>query len=529
VSEDLPRLRRWLRRAQPPRIELLWALVAGLVATATSVALLVGALALLVDSATRPGLRAVAVALVVIELFAFLRSPLRFFERLAAHQLGFRSVSRWRRWLVLVVGQLDYSQWRAYASGDLLERALGDTDELQDLWLRFVVPFVDVVAVMVIGDIVIALLPPHGQWWAYALNLAVLQFLGVVGLCALARGDLTRDRALRHARGAYRAQLVELSAAAPELALLGRPELAELRSRGAVRALAQAESALSRRRRLASAVVLVFSILALAALASHPATSSVWLVVSAAIGLATFEALTSIRFALRAAVEVSGGGERLEALAVTPPAGTSAWRNGTLRLDRVSVEEDGRVLVRDATFVVPAGSRLAVVGESGAGKSTFLRTLVRLDAPPRGTITLGDVVLADLADVELRQHVAYVASEPGLTRGFVHDVITLGRASTRDLLNDLFALGIVAERTTKFDELSRGERVRVALVRALVTNPEVLVLDEPTAGLGRDETREVLSFLAASNATVVVATHDAEVIAWCDMIVELGDGELAIR
>jgi ABC-type transport system involved in cytochrome bd biosynthesis fused ATPase/permease subunit len=200
---------------------------------------------------------------VVIELFAFLRSPLRFAERLGAHQLGFRAVSRWRRWLVLVVGQLNYSQWRAYASGDLLERALGDTDELQDLWLRFVIPFVDVTAVMVLGDIVIAALPPHGQWWAYALNLAALQLLGVVGLCALARGELKSDRALRQARGAYRAQLVELSAAVPELTLLGHLELVERRSADTVRALAQAESALARRRRLAGGLVLFDSVLAL--------------------------------------------------------------------------------------------------------------------------------------------------------------------------------------------------------------------------------------------------------------------------
>ena len=492
-------------------------------------ALLVGAVALLVDSATRPGLRAVAVALVVIELFAFLRSPLRFAERLQAHQLGFRAVSRWRRWLVLVVGQLGYSQWRTYASGDLLERALGDTDELQDLWLRFVIPFVDVTAVMLLGDIVIAALPPHGQWWAYALNLAALQLLGIVGLCALARGDLASDRALRRARGAYRAQLVELSAAAPELALLGRLEVAEQRSADAVRELSGAESSLTRRRRLASGLVLAVSVLALAALASHPRTSSVWLVVSAVIGLSTFEALTSLRFALRAAVEVNGGGERLEAMASASPAGTSAWTNSTLHLRHLSIEEDGRVLVSDATLVVPSGSRLAVVGESGVGKSTLLRALVRLDDVHSGTITLGDVALDQMREEDLRQHVAYVASEPGLTRGFAHDVITVGRPSTRDPLGDLAALGIVAERTTRFEELSRGERVRVALARALVPSPEVVVLDEPTAGLGRDETHDVLALLAASNATVVVATHDADVIAWCDMIVELRDGELVTR
>lgn len=529
MNEDLRRLRRWLRRAQPPRAQLVRALVAGFVANATNVALLVGAVALLVESARRPGLRAVAAALVVIELFAFLRSPLRFAERLGAHQLGFRAVSRWRRWLVLIVGQLNYPQWRAYASGDLLERALGDTDELQDLWLRFVIPFVDVSAVMVFGDLVIVALPPHGQWWAYALNLAALQVLGVLGLCVLARGDLRSDRALRRARGDYRAQLVELSAAAPELALLGRLELAERRSATVVRELTRAESNLTRRRRFSSGLVLVVSVLALAALASHPHTSRVWLVVSALIGLSTFEALSSIRLALRAAVEVNGGGERLEAMAVTPTTGSAAWSDNTLHLEHVRLEEEGRVLVGDATISVPSGSRLAVVGESGVGKSTLLRALVRLDDIRGGTITLGGVVLGDVSEDELRRHVAYVASEPGLTRGFAHDVLTVGRPSTRDPFDDLATLGMMVEHTARFEELSRGERVRVAVARAMVTSPDLLVLDEPTAGLGRDETRDVLSLLAASNATVVVATHDHDVIQWCDTVVELRENELVIR
>ena len=131
-----------------------------------------------------------------IELFAFVRSPLRFGERLAAHRLGYAAVTRWRRWLVLVVGQLNYSQWRTYASGDLLERALGDTDELQDLWLRFVIPFVDVIAVMVASDVVVAILPPHGHWWTYAVNLAVLQLIGVGRARACSRAASSRKIAI---------------------------------------------------------------------------------------------------------------------------------------------------------------------------------------------------------------------------------------------------------------------------------------------------------------------------------------------
>jgi putative ABC transport system ATP-binding protein len=121
----------------------------------------------------------------------------------------------------------------------------------------------------------------------------------------------------------------------------------------------------------------------------------------------------------------------------------------------------------------------------------------------------------------LRRHLTYVPSEPGLTRGFAIDVIGLGRASSREAISDLAELGMVSDRSTRFDELSRGERERVAIARALVTSPTIYLLDEPTSGLGRDETEKVLAIIEATGATIVVATHDPQVIEWCDEVVEL--------
>ena len=118
------RLRRWLERARPPRVALARALGTGLLATLTGVALFVGAVALLVVAADRPGLRAVAGVLIVIELFAFLRSPIRFAERLASHRLGLRAVTEWRRWVVVAVGGWSYDRWRRYTSGDMPPRVL---------------------------------------------------------------------------------------------------------------------------------------------------------------------------------------------------------------------------------------------------------------------------------------------------------------------------------------------------------------------------------------------------------------------
>jgi ABC-type transport system involved in cytochrome bd biosynthesis fused ATPase/permease subunit len=497
------------------------------VASIVNVALLVGAVGLLVESATRPGLRAVLGALIVIELFAFLRSPLRFVERLSAHRLGFAAVSRWRRWLVLTVGAFSFSRWRTFAAGDLLERSLRDTDELQDLWLRCVIPLVTSGVVMLLGDLVIGLMAPHGRWWSYAGDLLAIQLLGVAALLANVAPLLRRDRVLRRARAAYRANLVELSAATPELALLGRVGFAEQRGAAAVERLRHAESALRSQHDLSNAVAPAMTALALGALVVRPASAALWIVVAALLALSTYESLNVVRDALDTAVAVSAAAERLEELDVNPPRPDDAWPNdATVRLDHVTIGEEGVTLVQDATLVVAPGRRVAITGPSGVGKSTLLRTIASLDDVTSGVITVGDVPVGDLAEAELRRRLAYVASEPGLTRGYAIDVVNLGRASSRNASEDLAALGIVTEATTRWEELSRGERARIALARAMVTSPDIYLLDELTSGLGADETGAVLSLLTSTGATVIVATHDSQVMTWCDEVVELFDGAL---
>jgi ABC-type lipoprotein export system ATPase subunit len=125
--------------------------------------------------------------------------------------------------------------------------------------------------------------------------------------------------------------------------------------------------------------------------------------------------------------------------------------------------------------------------------------------------------------------VAYVASEPGLTRGYAIDVVGLGRATSRSAHDDLASLGLATDSTTRWEELSRGERARIAIARAMVTSPLIYLLDEPTSGLGTDETGTVLTLLASTGSTVIVATHDTLVMTWCDEVIELIDGALEVR
>jgi ABC-type bacteriocin/lantibiotic exporter with double-glycine peptidase domain len=261
--------------------------------------------------------------------------------------------------------------------------------------------------------------------------------------------------------------------------------------------------------------------------ARHPQSSPIWIVVAALIALSTFEALSVVRAALDTAVAISAAAERLEALDTPPDTGSLRWPlDPTIRVAHLMLEENGALLVNDGTFSLPPGRRLAITGASGSGKSTLLRALARLDTFESGSVHVGETPLEQIDEQELRRHLSYVPSEPGLTRGFARDVVQMGRSNDRDWRLDLAALGLLVEPSTRWEELSRGERERVALVRALVTNPEIYLLDEPTSGLGQEETRAVLGLLGATGATFIVATHDTLVMDWCDEVYELHDATL---
>ncbi len=528
MNEDVARILRWLRRSQPPRGALLQAMVTGSIAAITNVGLLVGAVGLLVESSRRPGLGAVAGVLIIIEVLAFLRSPLRFSERMSSHRLGFDAVTRWRRWLVLNVGRWNYSRWRHYAAGDLLERSLRDTDELQDLWLRCALPIMNTSVTMLLGDVVIALLPPHNQWWRFAAVLFGVQSVGAALLLSNLGPLIRGDRALRRAKGDFQAELVELSAVAPEVFLLGRAEFVQTRLEHRRTELQRAEYDLRRAQRRSSAVSLLAGLVALQLLNfERPTTSWTWLVVVALLSVATADLLAGLRHSLDAAVAVSGSGERLEQLDGGPAhTGVLSPLDSTLRLEHVRIEEGGVALVNDVDVVVAEGSHVAIIGPSGAGKSTLLRALCHLDAVDDGTISIGGVSLEDIDESQLRVLLSYVPSEPGLTRGYARDVVALGRSGTRVMSDDLASLGIANTSTTQFGELSRGERQRVAVVRSAVTNPAIIVADEPTSGLGDAETQLVIELLESTNATVIVATHDQQLIDWCDEVYELSNARL---
>ena len=226
----------------------------------------------------------------------------------------------------------------------------------------------------------------------------------------------------------------------------------------------------------------------------------------------------------------------------SPDAVTRQALRGEVAFDRVRFRHAPDVpVLEEISLRIAAGSICAIVGPSGSGKSTLSDLLLRFYDPDDGSVTIDGIDLRVLRMQDLRSNIALVEQTPFLFRATIRENIAYGkpgaaldeiRACARDAAIDDFIQSLPDAYDTIVGErgctISAGERQRIALARALLRNPRILILDEPTAALDPRSESIVSRTLAGTlrGRTVILITHRISLVEIADLAVVLQNGRI---
>ena len=252
--------------------------------------------------------------------------------------------------------------------------------------------------------------------------------------------------------------------------------------------------------------------------------------------------LNSYQSATAALEKVSGVLEE-EPTVPDPITPVDLWEaRGQLRFEDVEFGySNGRTILPDFTLEIPAGETIALVGTTGAGKSSLAKLVSRFYDPTRGRITLDGVDLRSLHPKDLRRAIVMVTQEAYLFSGTVADNIALGkpdatldeiRAAARAVGADTFIErlpdGYGTDVNKRGGRVSAGQRQLISFARAFLANPAVLILDEATASLDIPSERQIQDALQTllAHRTAIIIAHRLSTVAIADRVLVMEHGEI---
>ena len=487
-----------------------------------------------------------------VRIFAISRTLARYAERVFSHDATFRILESLRIWFYERIEPLAPARLMRYRSGDILNRVLADIDALDNLYVRVLSPSL-VAGLLVAGlTVFLSLFDP-------LIALTTLGWLVVAGFglpVAAGIAGAAAGRRLSHLMTQMRIQIVEGIQGLPELLVFNhrRDYLGQMDRNN--RNLLDVQRRMSHIRGVSFAGITLTSGLAVlsamyqgAALVSSGVLHGANLAMIALTVLAAFDALMPLPSAYQYLGRTrEAARELLEVVGSEPPVtflenSLAALRHFDVSFDRVSFcyTENAADAVHDIHFHLPAGQRFAVLGPTGAGKSTLAHLMVRFWDAQSGSVRIGGKDIRGLNERDLRQSVSLVSQQAHMFNASVRDNLLIARpgATEPELWQALEAVRLadfVKSLPQGIDTwigesgrlVSGGQARRLALARAILRDSPIWVLDEPTEGLDRATERHIMEALfdVTSGRTVLYITHRLVGLDRLERILLMEDGRI---
>ena len=498
-----------------------------------------------------PLLLEAAAGIVVIALLGGLFS---YFQIFITSSIGYRMVYALRRELFTHLQTLSLAFHTRARSGDLLTKIAGDTNTLKDVFADSILKFTSYVLTVAGMLAILAAI----DWKIGFIALATLPFLGY-SLLHLYRKTKLSVKTQKRQEGQVASRMSEVLSAVPLVQAFARERyeaeqfdaVTQETVRESIR-VARLEAAATRSSEIITALGTAAAVLfgAFQVLKGRMLPGDLVLVVGYLTNMykpirQLAKLSTDFSKAMASAERISEILDIEPEIVDLPDALPAKGLTGEIVFRDVSFDYgDGRDVLRNVSFAVSPGQRLALVGVSGAGKSTIVSLILRLYEPQRGAILIDGRDIRQYRRTSLRRHIGLVLQQSILFGATIRENIAYGKpratsqeieAAARAANADEFIRELEHGYDTVIGErgatLSGGQRQRIAIARALIRDAPILILDEPMTGLdGESEgkVREALDRLTAGKTSVIV-THDLQSVADADQVLVLDGGSVVDR
>ncbi|WP_018651892.1 heme ABC transporter ATP-binding protein/permease CydC [Actinobacillus capsulatus] len=464
------------------------------------------------------------------------RTVSRYFERLVTHDATFRVLANLRVTVFRKLIPLSPSGLNRFRNSELLNRLVADVDTLDTLYLNLISPFVSAVMLIAFMGIGLSFVSPL---LALIICGALTALLVIFPALFYRLGRKSGAKVIQ-ARANYRSQFIEWIQMHAEFLLFGVVAQASNKLNQTEKEWLNAQSKESQLTGLSNALltfangILVCLVIYLASTAINVPSADypealISLVVFCVI--ASAEILMPIGLAFLHLGQVITAAERLNEITEQQPlvnfGSKSDWQKTAqnqplVQFDVVTFAYPNRVepVLKNISFEICAGQKVAILGKTGSGKSTIFQLINRNYDPTSGQIWLNSCNIADYAESSLRQHIVTLSQRVHIFNSSLRDNLLLGNAQATDpqLANVLEQVGL----SHLLDEqgldlwlgeggrpLSGGEQRRLGLARLLVSQAEIVLLDEPTEGVDRETEQQILALILThcQNRTLLMITH----------------------